>query len=244
MAQLFVSDLHLEDTRPDITRAFFHLLDSLQGQFDTLYLLGDIFEVWLGDDTPSHCADQLADRLRAMADTGIRVFLLHGNRDFLVGSHYAARCGAQLVEEPVLLRVAGQNALLMHGDVLCTQDTDYQAFRNMVRDPTWQQAFLAKSLDERIAIGRHLRDKSQQSAKEKADYIMDVTQAEVVAVMAQHQVSLLIHGHTHRPATHSVQLNSGAGTRMVLGDWYQQGWYILADDHAAELKPFPFTVAI
>lgn len=242
MAQLFVSDLHLEDARPDIIRAFFHLLDSLQDQFDELYLLGDIFEVWLGDDTPSHCADQLADRLRALADAGIRVFLLHGNRDFLLGAHYAARCGAQLIEEPVLLQVAGRNALLMHGDALCTQDTDYQAFRRMVRDPQWQQTFLAKSLEERISIGRQLRDKSQQSAKEKADYIMDVSQDEVVAVMEQHQVSLLIHGHTHRPATHSVQLTSGTATRMVLGDWYKQGWYILADDHAARLEPFPFPV--
>lgn len=244
MAQLFVSDLHLEDARPDITRAFFHLLDALQGQFDVLYLLGDVFEVWLGDDTPSLCADQLADRLHALADAGIRVYLLHGNRDFLIGPHYADRCGAQLVAEPVLLQVAGQNALLMHGDVLCTQDTDYQAFRRMVRDPLWQQVFLAKPLDERMAIGRHLRDKSQQSAKDKADYIMDVTQEEVVAVMEQHQVNLLIHGHTHRPATHTVQLKSGTASRMVLGDWYQQGWYILADDHGAELEPFPFIATI
>ena len=242
MAQLFVSDLHLEDARPDISRAFFCLLDALQGQFDELYLLGDIFEVWLGDDTPSQCADQLAAKLRGLSDSGTRVFLMHGNRDFLLGNEYAGRCGAQLIDEPFALTVAGQKALLMHGDVLCTRDTDYQAFRKMVRDPQWQQVVLEKSLEERISIGRQLRDKSQQSAKEKADYIMDVTQEEVVAVMERHQVSLLIHGHTHRPATHSVQLGTGSATRMVLGDWYQQGWYILADDVAARLKPFPFPV--
>lgn len=241
MALLFVSDLHLEDTRPDITRAFFHLLDMLRGRFDELYLLGDIFEVWLGDDTPSLCADQLAVVLRNLANTGVRIFLLHGNRDFLIGEHYTTRCHAQLLREPVRLRIAGRDALLMHGDVLCTQDTDYQAFRRMVRDPAWQTSFLSKSLEDRIAIGRQLRDRSQQSAKKKADYIMDVTPDEVISVMERYAVSLLIHGHTHRPATHTVQLTSGAATRMVLGDWYQQGWYILANDDVAELRPFPFT---
>lgn len=240
MIRLFVSDLHLEDARPDITRAFFHLLDSFQDRIDELYLLGDIFEVWLGDDTPMQCADLLASRLRALADAGVRVHLMHGNRDFLIGEPYARRCGAYLITEPFALDIAGQPALLMHGDVLCTQDKDYQAFRQLVRNPAWQQAFLAKPLAERIAIGRSLRDQSQQSAKAKADYIMDVTEDEVVTVMERHQVTLLIHGHTHRPAVHPLQLQTGAATRMVLGDWYQKGWYILADDSGARLEPFSF----
>ena len=240
MVQLFVSDLHLEDSRPDITRAFFHLLDSLQDQFSELYLLGDIFEVWLGDDTPSDCADQLAKKLHATSENGIRIFLMHGNRDFLIGSAYAERCAASLIDEPYLLTVAGQPALLMHGDVLCTQDKDYQAFRQLVRDPQWQQDFLTKPLQERIAIGRQLRDQSQKSARTKEEVIMDVTAEAVNTLMTQQQVRLLIHGHTHRPAIHEVDLPSGKAIRMVLGDWYKKGWYILADDQAARLESFPF----
>ena len=240
MQQLFVSDLHLEDARPDITRAFFHLLDQLHGQYEELFLLGDIFEVWLGDDTPSTCAHQLAEKLHAIASQGVRIFLMHGNRDFLIGQAYADRCGASLIQEPWLLTVAGKKALLMHGDALCTRDVDYLAFRQMVRNPVWQSAFLSKPIAERIAIGRELREKSQASAKEKTDMIMDVTPAEVVAVMEQHQIELLIHGHTHRPAVHTAPMANGAGTRMVLGDWYKQGWYILADVDAARLLPFSF----
>lgn len=243
MVRLFASDLHLEDTRPDITRAFFRLLDTFQERIDELYLLGDIFEVWLGDDTPMQCADLLAKKLSELTESGVDIFLMHGNRDFLIGQDYARRCSAQLIDEPFLLDVAGQSALLMHGDILCTHDTDYLAFRNMVRDPQWQRDFLAKPLAERIAIGRSLRDKSQQSAKEKAEYIMDVTPDEVAATMEKHQVSLLIHGHTHRPATHNVTLQYGTGTRMVLGDWHQQGWYILADDNSVRLESFPFPVS-
>lgn len=240
MIRLFVSDLHLEDSRPDITRAFFHLLDTFQNRIDELYLLGDIFEVWLGDDTPMQCADDLATRLNTLAQTSVRIFLMHGNRDFLIGEDYARRCSAQLIREPFLLEIAGQKALLMHGDVLCTEDTDYQAFRRMVRNLDWQQDFLSKPLTERIAIGRSLRDKSQQSAMEKAESIMDVTPDAVVFTMEQQQVSLLIHGHTHRPANHQVTLPSGTATRLVLGDWYQQGWYALADDNGIRLKPFAF----
>lgn len=240
MAQLFVSDLHLEDSRPDITRAFFHLLDSLTVQIDELYLLGDIFEVWLGDDTPSQCADALAQRLAALATRGVRVYLMHGNRDFLIGEHYAAKCGATLIQEPYLLTVAGLPSVLLHGDILCTRDTDYLAFRRMVRDTQWQQAFLAKPLAERVAIGRQLRDESKKSAQGKADYIMDVTDAEVVSLFEQTNTLLMIHGHTHRPATHSVKLPDHEAQRIVLGDWYTQGWYILADQLNVRLCPFAF----
>jgi len=244
MAQLFVSDLHLEDSRPDITRAFFHLLDSLSGRFSELYLLGDIFEVWLGDDTPAACAAALADKLAGLSQSGIDVFLMHGNRDFLLGEDFTQRCGAKLIHEPFCLSVAGKKTVLLHGDVLCTRDTDYLAFRQMVRNPVWQHAVLAKPLDERIAIGRELRDKSQQSGQQKAEYIMDVTEDAVTAMMEAYSAELMIHGHTHRPATHKVVLpkaNANA-TRMVLGDWYAQGWYILADEDNVTLNAFPFPI--
>lgn len=240
MADLFVSDLHLEDQRPDITRAFFRLLDQKQGLFARLFILGDIFEVWLGDDTPSECADLLATRLSSLAQTGTEIFLMHGNRDFLLGQVYADRCGATLIAEPWRLQVAGHNAALIHGDSLCTLDTDYMAFRAMVRNPRWIAEFLAKPLQERVAIGRTLREKSQLSAQQKLDYIMDVTPQEVVVLMQQQNVDLLIHGHTHRPAIHQVALNGGNGTRIVLGDWYRQGWYAWADEQHYVLEPFPF----
>ena len=193
MTILFASDMHLEDQRPDILRAFFRMLDEQKPGLKQLYLLGDIFEVWLGDDTPSASADSLADKLAELTQSGVAVFLLHGNRDFLIGPTYAARCGATLLQEPVILTVAGRSAVLLHGDVLCTQDTDYMAFRRMVRDPQWIAQFLEKPLEERIAIGRALRKKSQQSAQQKQEYIMDVTPDEVSATLRNLKVELLIH---------------------------------------------------
>ncbi len=243
MAILFASDMHFEDQRPDILRAFFRLLEEKRGDLQQIYLLGDIFEVWLGDDTPSACADALAEKLYSLANDGVEIFLMHGNRDFLLGEEYARRCGATLIHEPFLLELAGRKAALMHGDVLCTLDTDYMAFRAMVRNPEWIQDFLAKPLPERIAIGRALREKSQQSAQQKQDMIMDVTPAEVAGVMEQLDVDLLIHGHTHRPALHDVMLDGRTGHRIVLGDWYQQGWYLLADTTTLQLLPFPFEPA-
>ena len=243
MSLLFVSDLHLEDQRPDITRALFHLLAQKRGEITQLFLLGDIFEVWLGDDTPSACADDLARQLKSLADDGIGIFLMHGNRDFLLGDAYADRCGATLIDEPYPLKVAGHNAILLHGDALCTRDAEYIAFRRMVRNPSWIEDFLSKPLPERIAIGRSLREKSQESAMTKQQAIMDVTPDEVVAMMESHSADLMIHGHTHRPAVHNLQLRDGAGVRVVLGDWYQQGWYLEADDRQYSLKPFPFPQA-
>lgn len=241
MANLFASDLHLEDQRPDILRAFFRLLDEQKKDLQQIYLLGDIFEVWLGDDTPSACADALAEKLSGLAREGIEIFLLHGNRDFLMGPTYSARCGATLLHEPVLLTVAGRPAALLHGDSLCTLDTDYMAFRKMVRDPKWIEQFLAKPLSERIAIGRSLREQSRQSAQQKQEYIMDVTPDEVLATLRDLKVELLIHGHTHRPAVHDLLLDGKAVQRLVLGDWYTQGWYLLADDNDIQLKSFPFS---
>lgn len=241
MANLFASDLHLEDQRPDILRAFFRLLDEQKKYLQQIYLLGDIFEVWLGDDTPSACADALAEKLSGLAREGIEIFLLHGNRDFLLGPAYAARCGATLLHEPVLLTVADRPAALLHGDSLCTLDTDYMAFRKMVRDPQWIAQFLAKPLSERIAIGRSLREQSRRSAQQKQEYIMDVTPDEVLATLRDLKVELLIHGHTHRPAVHDLLLDGKAVQRLVLGDWYTQGWYLLADDNDIQLKSFPFS---
>lgn len=240
MQTLFISDLHLEDQRPDITRAFFHLLDQFQGKVDRLFILGDFFEIWLGDDVLTDTARQVASRLKSFSDAGAGVYLMHGNRDFLLGEQYSAQCGAELLPEPTTIELSGRPCLLMHGDSLCTDDKPYMEFRAMVRNPLWQQGFLAKSVEDRIAFGRQARTQSQEDAKEKSTEILDVNQQEVVRVCEASRAPLFIHGHTHRPARHLVDTGKNQCERIVLGDWHQQGWYILANDAGLELVSFDF----
>lgn len=240
MQTLLVSDLHLEDNRPDITRAFFHLLDQFEGKVARLFILGDFFEIWLGDDVLTKTAQQVAQRLQSFSTSGTEVFIMHGNRDFLIGSHYAASCGASLLADPATLNIAGRPCLLMHGDMLCIDDIEYMNFRKMVRNPAWQAAFLGKTVAERIAFGRQARSQSQQDTKNKSYEILDVNQDEVVRICSESNVPLLIHGHTHRPARHKVETDNGSCERIVLGDWHEKGWYILAGEHSLELNDFEF----
>lgn len=241
MARLLISDLHLQDERPDITRALFHLLDRFQGQVAALYILGDLFEVWLGDDVLSETAEAVAKRLAAFSATGSAVYIMHGNRDFLLGPKYAQKCGAELLSEPALIELAGERCLLMHGDSLCTDDQLYMEFRAMVRDPEWQQTFLSKPVAERVAFGKKARNQSQEDARDKTYEILDVNQEAVKQVFQDTRVPLLVHGHTHRPARHQVNLEDGSQCeRIVLGDWHQQGWYLLADEHSLQLESFEF----
>ena len=243
MRRLFISDLHLEDKRPDITRAFFHLLDRFTDKVDELYILGDFFEIWLGDDALTPTAQEVASRLNRFS-AHARIFILHGNRDFLIGEHYASQCGAKLIHEPHLIQIQGKNTLLMHGDTLCTEDTQYMDFRKMVRNPDWQNAFLSQSVEERIAFGRQVRAQSQEDTKEKSDEILDVTPAEVIRVVEEHQAHWFIHGHTHRPSRHILEAQNAErtvlGERIVLGDWHEKGWYVYSDDTRLELQSFAF----
>lgn len=240
MRTLLISDLHLEDRRPDITRAFFHLLDQFQGDVERLYILGDFFEIWLGDDALTPTANEVAIRLKQFSDAGCLVYLMHGNRDFLLGEDYAAHCGAELIHEPYLIEICGKQCLLMHGDSLCTDDKLYMDFRKMVRNREWQRDFLAKSLQERIAFGKQARNQSQEDAKEKTYEILDVNQDEVLRAIVEHNVPLFIHGHTHRPDRHQIELADSSCERIVLGDWHAKGWYILADNENLELTSFEF----
>jgi UDP-2,3-diacylglucosamine hydrolase len=182
----------------------------------------------------------VAVKLHAFADSGCQVFIMHGNRDFLIGNQFAQQCGAQLIEEPYVLELAGKSCLLMHGDTLCIDDKLYMDFRAMVRNPEWQRAFLDKPLQDRIAFGKQARNQSQEDAKEKSNEILDVTPSEVVRVMNEHSAELFIHGHTHRPCRHQVETLKGACERVVLGDWHEKGWYILADDNGLALKSVEF----
>jgi UDP-2,3-diacylglucosamine hydrolase len=230
---LFISDLHLEPGRPDISQAFFDFLDDIAANAQALYILGDFFNVWLGDDYHTELSDQVARKLHTLNAQGVTIKLMHGNRDFLMGAGFARSCGAELIEEPYLLSAFGKKVLLMHGDILCTKDTDYMTFRQMVRNPGWQKEFLGRPIDERIAFAAEARKQSQTMSSNKADDIMDVTPQAVTDMMQIHAIDTLIHGHTHRPKVH--KLDKDKATRMVLGDWDKNGWYISWDQQQLAL---------
>ncbi len=235
---LFISDLHLDDRRPEISRAFFLWLDQWKGKAENLYILGDFFEIWLGDDAYPPIADAVAMELEHFAKAGTKIFIMHGNRDFLLGEGYASRCGAQLIFEPMVIELNGARTLLMHGDSLCTEDQSYMQFRQQVRNPQWQQEFLAMSVADRVAFGEKARATSRQDTQYKAEDILDVTPREVSRIMEDFHVSILIHGHTHRPARHPIQTDFGAGERIVLGDWGSKGWCLIHDSQGLSLNSF------
>jgi len=241
---LLISDLHLEEHRPDITAAFKSFLQANQSSCTSLYILGDLFEVWIGDDAQSPLAQEIAVALAEFNKVGSDVFLMHGNRDFLIGESYAQQCGASLISEPHELIVGNLKALLLHGDALCTDDVDYQAFRAMVRDESWQTEFLAKTVEERIAYAREARRQSQQATGQKSTEIMDVNADAVQRQFDESQHTILIHGHTHRPAIHKESLDSDQNCgverkRIVLGDWEQQLWYVEIQQGELELRSMP-----
>ena len=233
---LLISDLHLDPARPEHLAALETLLDNHTGKADRLYVLGDLFEAWIGDDDDSPFNRQAIDAFRRFSDAGSELFFMHGNRDFLLGDKFADDCGGVLLDEGTVADLYGTRALLMHGDSLCTEDHAYQQFRAMARDPQWQQGMLTKPLEERRALAQGMRMQSQGNNANKPENIMDVTPAEVVRVMEDAGVRHLIHGHTHRPAVHDVALKDGTGTRWVLGDWGALGWWIVADSDGLRLE--------
>ncbi|WP_442682235.1 UDP-2,3-diacylglucosamine diphosphatase [Stenotrophomonas sp. JC08] len=236
MTTLFISDLHLDPSRPAITALFLDFLRNQARHAEALYILGDLFEAWIGDDTPSSAADDVAAALHELHESGVPVFFIRGNRDFLVGDDYAARAGMRILPDPAVIELYGKPVLLQHGDLLCTDDTAYQAFRTQTRDPAFQAQFLAQPLEARIAFAQQARAASQahQSEMKKDDQatfetITDVAPAEVVATFQRYGVDTMIHGHTHRPAIHSVDTGTRTCTRIVLGDWYEQGSVLRVD---------------
>lgn len=217
---LFISDLHLSEKRPHTTAAFFAFLAEKAAACDQLYILGDFFDAWIGDDDDRPLAEAVAQALKKVAVKGIRIFFQHGNRDFLLGEAYAAHCGMQLLPELHVLEQGGRRYLLAHGDQFCTQDVAYQQFRALVRNPEWQRDFLTKPLLERRAIAEQLRAKSKEANSIKAEDIMDVTPSEIVKALTTNQCETLIHGHTHRPGRHALTLPDGStAERIVLSDW-------------------------
>ena len=236
MTTLFISDLHLDPRRPAITELFLAFLRDEARHADALYILGDLFEAWIGDDTPSPAADAVAVALRELTDAGVPVFFIRGNRDFLLGQDYATRAGMQILPDPCVVTLYGKPVLLQHGDLLCTDDTAYQAFRAQTRDPAFIAQFLSQPLEARIAFAQKARAASQarQSEMKEGDpaqfeTVTDVAPAEVAATFRRYGIDTMIHGHTHRPAVHTVQVGNTSCTRIVLGDWYEQGSVLRVD---------------
>ena len=232
-ATYFISDLHLDEARPYVTQALAAFLAERRNA-KALYILGDLFEFWVGDDDDSPIATEVTKLLAEYSSAGPDLFLMHGNRDFLLGKRFAKNTGAQLLDDPTVIKLDGKDVLLMHGDSLCTSDEEYQAFRALARSSDWQASILAQTLDERRALAEHLRMASKDAGSRKAADIMDVTESEVTKALMDSGTDILIHGHTHRPNRHKTE----AGTRWVLGDWDQSGWYIKAESGDIELIEF------
>ena len=232
---LFISDLHLDPARPAIVRLFLEFLARARQEAQALYILGDLFEAWIGDDAVTGDEPALAG-LRDFAAGGRPLYVMRGNRDFLLGADFERITGARLLPEPTVIRIDGEPVLLLHGDSLCTDDREYQKFRAMVRDPAWQRQFLALGIAERIQQARAARGESSQRNSALDDYLMDVNAAAVAQAMAQHGVRTLVHGHTHRPAVHALEVDGQPARRIVLGDWYDQGSVLRWSDGEADLR--------
>lgn len=239
MATLFISDLHLDESRPAVTMLFLDWLRGEAARAEALYILGDLFEAYIGDDDDAALVATVADALREVSDRGVRVHFMHGNRDFLAGETFARRAGLTLLGETAVVDLYGTPTLLLHGDTLCLDDVAYQRIRVQLRDPAWQRQFLAQPLAARRAFAAQARAESARHTGATAAAIMDVTPAAVERALADHGVRRMIHGHTHRPATHALDRG---GERIVLGDWYEQGSVLRVDASGAALTALPLAV--
>ncbi|HBT4831897.1 UDP-2,3-diacylglucosamine hydrolase [Klebsiella variicola] len=240
MATLFIADLHLQTEEPAITAGFLRFLQGEARQADALYILGDLFEAWIGDDDPNPLHQQIASAIKAVVDAGVPCYFIHGNRDFLVGQRFARQSGMLLLAEEERLDLYGREVLIMHGDTLCTDDPGYLAFRAKVHTPWIQRLFLALPLLIRRRIAARMRADSKAANSSKSMDTMDVNPQAVVDVMERHHVQWLIHGHTHRPAVHELQANGQPAWRVVLGAWHSEGSMVKVTPDDVELIHFPF----
>lgn len=227
---LFISDLHLRPTRPAITRQFLDFLAIRVQGAAALYILGDLFDTWVGDDDPSPPGRKVKTALRRLTDSGTPIYFQHGNRDFLIGKRFLEETGLRLLEDYTVIDLYGSRTLLMHGDLLCTDDLPYLEFRKKVRSPKWQSEVLSKPLLARLAYARWYRLRSYFHKRNKTEEIMDVNQRTVESVMRKHRVVRLIHGHTHRPAEHRIELNGKLAQRFVLAQWERCGSVLVVND--------------
>jgi UDP-2,3-diacylglucosamine hydrolase len=240
---LFISDLHIESANGIILKSLLQLLSQQAAGADAIYIMGDLFEAWVGDDDINDAGDKVAEALNQLSQNGTQVYLMHGNRDFLLGPDFAARCGGELLPEPIVIDCYGQKVVLLHGDSLCTRDSAYMSYRKQVREPAWQQAFLDRPLLERHMVAQQIRQQSKDANSHKASDIMDVTHQEVLDLLEQLQVNLMIHGHTHRPGIHTIRLHEpingkNEAVRIVLGSWDQKAWMLELTPQGYDLKHF------
>jgi UDP-2,3-diacylglucosamine hydrolase len=239
MTTLFISDLHLEAERPDIAKQFLDFLKTDAMECEELYILGDLFEAWVGDDDPNTHYFTIKRALRKISDAGIPIYFMHGNRDFMIGNEFANETGVEILKDPHRVDMYGRKALLSHGDILCTDDVQYQKVRVMVRDPEWQRKMRAKPLKERLRIAAEARRHSLEQTINMSLEIMDVNQNAVEQLIREHDVDILLHGHTHRPGVHTVDLGRRKAQRIVLGDWYRQGSVVRWDSRGPRLEAMP-----
>ena len=239
MTTLFISDLHLEAERPDIGNQFIDFLQTEASEADDLYILGDLFEAWVGDDDPNTHYFTIKRAIRKLVDNGIPVYFMHGNRDFMIGREFANETGVEILSDPHRVNMYGQKALLTHGDLLCTDDVQYQQIRKMTHDPDWQATMRTKPLKDRLRMAEEARRQSLEQTLNLSMQIMDVNQDEVLRVIREHNVDVLLHGHTHRPGIHDVMIGRRKAKRIVLGDWYTQGSTVRWDTRGPKLEEMP-----
>jgi len=223
MTTLFISDLHLDSDRRDIGNHFLDFLKHEAREAEALYILGDLFEAWVGDDDPNAHYAVIKLALRNLFDHGVPVYFMRGNRDFLIGNQFASETGVTILPDPFRVTMYGEKALLSHGDLLCTDDLQYQKIRKMTRDPEWQTRMLAKPLRDRLKIAQQARQGNAERGIDSRTNIRDVNEAEVERTIREQEVDVLLHGHTHRPAVHNIEIGKRKAKRIVLGDWYKQG---------------------
>lgn len=239
MPTLFISDLHLDSERPEIGAQMLAFLEGEARQADALYILGDLFESWVGDDDPNPHYATIKTAIRALVDAGVPVYFMHGNRDFMIGADFARETGVEILADPYEVDLYGKRVLLSHGDAMCTDDVEYQQVRAMSRKPEWIAMMRAKPLEERLAFAAAARAKSQQRSAELTEAIMDVNQDAVTTTLSDTGADILLHGHTHRPGEHDVDLGDRHATRLVLGDWYDQGSVVRWDENGYSLDVLP-----
>jgi UDP-2,3-diacylglucosamine hydrolase len=238
-SSLVISDLHLTEGRPEANERFFSFIEETASGAASLYVLGDLFEYWIGDDDledPFHAV--VAAFLRKLSDAGVGVHLMHGNRDFLIARAFAAAAGARLVADPSVVELGGVRTLLMHGDTLCTDDADYQDWRQVSRSAAWQREFLSRPLEERRRLILELRARSRAAIRLKPPQVMDVNPVAVRNAFREHGVSRMVHGHTHRPGHHGMDIDGRRCERWVLPDWYGRGGYLEIGPAKAKLVRF------
>lgn len=235
MSVIFISDLHLDNSRSVVINYFVNYIKNLNKSVESIYILGDFLEYWVGDDDPAQGLNEVFEVLK-LQSKNINISLMHGNRDFLLSKNYCKKYGIELISDPTIIDLYGKKVLLMHGDTLCTDDIKYQEFRKLVRSRQWQDNVLSRSLEERLNLAKTLRVESAKATKVKDEYIMDVNQDAVVKVINEYDVDVIIHGHTHRPNIHNITIDDKNIKRIVLGDWYDKTFILNYDEDNIKIE--------